>query len=350
MEGTSREELRYVAKFQTCRLHVFWVGSNFEFRINSLQASTDGISSDPAVGPRRNATPDAGILNSIRRRYKEEVMGDQANEFENVVLSILVSCGTVVGPICAIFYLHPDSFLTFCGLAVGGAIAGSLTGLILYYALHWVIALAALWTLYGFYALAWRSALLRLIPLATAIALLRWKYFMIGYFKKREQKARGASAVVRAAPGVEPLYTERENEPAIMPSPSGAPSRLPVGHQLQSQVQGSWDLFISHASEDKITVARPLAHSLNARGLRVWIDEAELRIGDSLRRKIEEGLAHSRFGVVILSQSFFKKDWPQRELDGLSSRESTFGKVILPVWHDVDRAYVSQYAPILRIN
>jgi len=67
-----------------------------------------------------------------------------------------------------------------------------------------------------------------------------------------------------------------------------------------------WDTFISHASEDKEQVALPLSLALRQRGVRVWLDKFELRIGDSLRQKIDEGLANSRFGVVILSPSFFQ--------------------------------------------
>jgi TIR domain len=78
-----------------------------------------------------------------------------------------------------------------------------------------------------------------------------------------------------------------------------------------------WDVFISHASEDKELVARPLAQLLTGSGLHVWLDENELRLGDSLRIKLDQGLAASQFGVVVLSRAFFAKDWPQRELDGL---------------------------------
>jgi Domain of unknown function (DUF1883)/TIR domain len=81
-----------------------------------------------------------------------------------------------------------------------------------------------------------------------------------------------------------------------------------------------WDVFISHASEDKDAVARPLAEHLRDLGVSVWLDAFELRIGDSLRRKIDAGLAGSRFGVVVLSRSFFRKGWPQYELDGLVTR------------------------------
>lgn len=82
-----------------------------------------------------------------------------------------------------------------------------------------------------------------------------------------------------------------------------------------------WDVFISHASEDKGDAARPLANELSSRGLRVWFDETTLELGDSLQVKIDEGLANSRFGIVLLSKAFFEKNWPKRELDGLVSRE-----------------------------
>ena len=109
----------------------------------------------------------------------------------------------------------------------------------------------------------------------------------------------------------------------------------------------NWDVFISHASEDKELVARPLSDLLRGNGVTVWLDENELRLGDSLRTKIDQGLAESRFGVVVLSHAFFAKDWPQRELDGLAALESPRRKVILPVWHGVDHDVVARYSPLL---
>ena len=88
-----------------------------------------------------------------------------------------------------------------------------------------------------------------------------------------------------------------------------------------------WDVFVSHASEDKDAVAEPLVRALVDAGLRVWYDRIELRLGDSLRGKIDEGLAHSRFGIVILSPSFFAKHWPKQELNGLAQREVNGEKV-----------------------
>lgn len=72
-----------------------------------------------------------------------------------------------------------------------------------------------------------------------------------------------------------------------------------------------------------------------------------MTLGDSLRRSIDRGLARSRYGIVILSEAFFLKHWPQRELDGLDAREVNGVKVILPVWHGINHATVAHYSPTL---
>ncbi len=108
------------------------------------------------------------------------------------------------------------------------------------------------------------------------------------------------------------------------------------------------DVFLSHASEDKDAIARPLYDALVAAGLSVWFDEAVLEIGDSLRRKIDDGLARCRYGVVILSPRFLAKHWPQRELDGLVARETSSGeKAILPIWHELDAERLARSSPTL---
>lgn len=107
------------------------------------------------------------------------------------------------------------------------------------------------------------------------------------------------------------------------------------------------DVFISHASEDKDTLVRPLAKALAEYGVRVWYDEFTLRVGDSLSRSIDKGLSGSRFGVVILSRAFFKKAWPEYELRGLNAKAIGREKVILPVWYGVAREDVLTYSPTL---
>lgn len=90
-----------------------------------------------------------------------------------------------------------------------------------------------------------------------------------------------------------------------------------------------------------------LCAALSAGGLSVWYDEFELRIGDSLRRKIDTGLANSRFGVVVLSRSFFGKGWPNYELDGLVTRAVSGDQVLLPIWHEITKQEVIEYSSSL---
>lgn len=108
-----------------------------------------------------------------------------------------------------------------------------------------------------------------------------------------------------------------------------------------------YDFFLSHATEDKELFARPLANKLRDRGARVWFDEFTLTIGDSLRRSIDKGLAKSRFGIVVLSPSFFAKNWPQYELDGLTAKQIMGEKVILPIWHQLERDEIVKHSPPL---
>ena len=109
-----------------------------------------------------------------------------------------------------------------------------------------------------------------------------------------------------------------------------------------------YDVFISHASEDKEAIARPLAKFLQQFSIDVWYDEDVLEIGDSLSESIDTGLTSSRFGVVILSQSFFDKPWARRELRGLVAKETEKNrKVILPIWHGVNVDVIREFSPPL---
>lgn len=108
-----------------------------------------------------------------------------------------------------------------------------------------------------------------------------------------------------------------------------------------------WDLFISHASEDKDDVARPLADMFVANGIKVWFDEYSLTVGDSLRRSIDKGLAGCRYGLVILSPHFIQKEWTQKELDCLVAREDGSEKRVLPVWHNLTKSDVVAFSPPL---
>ena len=108
-----------------------------------------------------------------------------------------------------------------------------------------------------------------------------------------------------------------------------------------------YDFFISHATEDKADVAQPLAEALETKGAKVWLDKFAMSVGDSLRESIDEGLSQSRYGIVILSEVYFKKFWTGKELNGLFAKQEDGKKVILPVWHNVSKDVVKKNSPIL---
>jgi hypothetical protein len=136
---------------------------------------------------------------------------------------------------------------------------------------------------------------------------------------------------------------------SLLPRATRNPPVPPLAQTAEpSPARADADVFISHAREDKVTVAQPIADSLIGFGYVVWLDQYALRLGDSLRRTIDGALRTSRYGVVILSPSFFQKEWPQRELDGLVAMETTgHRKRILPVWHKVNATDVATYSPTL---
>jgi hypothetical protein len=149
-----------------------------------------------------------------------------------------------------------------------------------------------------------------------------------------EQIIRNLGIPIKQAAAVKP-------EPRVVAAPAqkrASPKRPQAAR---------WDFFISHASEDKEEIARPLADILIAKGFDVWYDDFSLKVGDTLTESIDRGLAGSRFGIVILSPYFFEKHWPKQELSGLATREVNGRKVILPVWHKVGVEDVRNYSPTL---
>lgn len=158
----------------------------------------------------------------------------------------------------------------------------------------------------------------------------------------------GYTGAVRASVNVLPGALPELRQPPLSSVPSLRLDRDYVdGQFIEKDEQRKYDVFISHASEDKDEIVRPLAVKLQSMGLKVWYDEFELKIGDSLRRKIDKGLANSRFGIVVLSTAFISKGWTNYELDGIVTKVISGQQVILPIWHNITKQQVIDYSPSL---
>lgn len=147
------------------------------------------------------------------------------------------------------------------------------------------------------------------------------------------------------------LKRQREAERRIQELETQLAERIsidvPIGRLVAEGEENTYDVFISHASEDKEDFVAPLAQHAREKGLLVWYDEFSLSWGDKLRRKIERGLSGSYFGVVVLSEHFFRKEWPQIELDALLQKEVAGTGRILPIWHKITQDDILRYAPTL---
>lgn len=108
-----------------------------------------------------------------------------------------------------------------------------------------------------------------------------------------------------------------------------------------------YDLFISHASEDKDEIVRPMATILERLSVRVWYDEFSLQLGDSLTASIDKGLRQSRYGLLVLSKAFLGKNWPDYEYRSLLTRQIDGESVILPLWYGVTKEEVKAYSLFL---
>lgn len=156
---------------------------------------------------------------------------------------------------------------------------------------------------------------------------------------------QGLRGSVRSSIRMMPGSLPEMRQPALSTVPSLVQDRKKPP-EYDNEIR-EYDVFISHASEDKDEVVRPLAMALKSEGLSVWFDEFELKIGDSLRRKIDKGLSNSRFGIVVLSKDFIRKGWTNYELDGIITKSVSDEQIVLPIWHNITKKEVIEYSPSL---
>lgn len=176
----------------------------------------------------------------------------------------------------------------------------------------------------------------------------------------------------------EPVYTQLPQQPAVALN-SAAPAakqlestiqkatraaKLPVGRytpQIETvyeelykrskpeveKAEAMYDVFISHASEDKADFVQPLVEALQDSGIRVWYDALDMQWGKGLREQIDSGIKRSKYAILVFSKSFFAKKWPKRELDGILAKEEITGATPLPIWYNLSYEEVYEFSPTL---
>jgi hypothetical protein len=165
--------------------------------------------------------------------------------------------------------------------------------------------------------------------------------------KADEQRQRKANEhAASAARAMQQRITELEGQIAehLEARASSTPPFRPLAPEGEEE---AYDIFISHAWEDKEDFVDGLALKARNVGLRIWYDKFALQWGDSLRQKIDAGLAGSYFGIAVLSPAFFAKQWTQYELDGLMEKAVSGSGRLLPIWHKLSKDEVARHAPSL---
>lgn len=104
-----------------------------------------------------------------------------------------------------------------------------------------------------------------------------------------------------------------------------------------------YDVFLSHANNDKDDYVRELKQSFEKLGISVFYDETSIDWGDNWKEKIYEGLSSCKYGVIVLSKNFFDRKWTEKELKELLSRQNKTGnKIILPIAYEIDIKTVNE--------
>jgi hypothetical protein len=107
-------------------------------------------------------------------------------------------------------------------------------------------------------------------------------------------------------------------------------------------------VYLAHASEDKDAMARPLAERLMAAGIEVWFDEWEIRTGESLKRRMEQGLEDCTHFIVLLTPASIGKPWVETEIDAGFLRSVQEGVRFMGLRHKVEISDLSIFLRALR--
>ncbi len=123
---------------------------------------------------------------------------------------------------------------------------------------------------------------------------------------------------------------------------------IPGAISVSSDEEKEYDFFISHATEDKESFVAELAGKLSELGITVWYDDSRMDWGHDLRPNIDNGLSKCKYGIVVLSKAFLgKKKWTEYELNSLFAQETVDKRMVLPIWHNINKDDVLKYSPIL---
>lgn len=166
--------------------------------------------------------------------------------------------------------------------------------------------------------------------------------------KLQKSQAEDAKKQEKAYKDMQKMYEKRISDLSNSANPIRYIRNYEETNSIENDVT-EYDVFVSHAWEDKEDFVEDFVSELEKLNVKVWYDKKRMTLGDSMREKIDAGLKNSKFGIVILSPNYIAdgKYWTKSELNGLFQKESVGGKVLLPIWHKLTKKEVLDYSPIL---
>lgn len=114
-------------------------------------------------------------------------------------------------------------------------------------------------------------------------------------------------------------------------------------------MKDQYSVFVSHASDDKIEYVEDLVNEIKNLGISVFYDQDVMSWGDDLKERIDSGLKNCQLAIIVISPSYFGREWTEYELKVLLERQDTEkGKLILPILYKTSKEELLQHYPSLK--
>lgn len=110
-----------------------------------------------------------------------------------------------------------------------------------------------------------------------------------------------------------------------------------------------YSVFVSHSSEDKELYVDGLVDEMKSLGMSVFYDTDVIDWGDNLKEKIDQGLKNCTLAVIVVSPTYFNREWTEYELQTLLERQDAEkNKLVLPILHHVSKDELVRHYPLLK--
>lgn len=117
----------------------------------------------------------------------------------------------------------------------------------------------------------------------------------------------------------------------------------------QADSSNHYNVFVSHSSDDKVEYVDDLVEAIKAQGISVFYDTDVISWGDNLKERIDQGLQNCDLALIVISPSYFGKEWTEYEIATLLKRQDAEkNKLILPILYHVSKDELVSHYPLLK--